>query len=59
MSSELDMRKMEWLWHVDMPFDAHPNADSLAKTARVAWDFMKDKVQPGDTLVMVVVRPPK
>ena len=52
--NERDLRQMEWLFHVDMPFDKHDCGDDLARTAKIAWGCIAHRYKPQKGLKLVV-----
>lgn len=56
-----DLRTMEWLWHVDLDIGRHQSKEDIMRTAGMAFDILKSRrtLKEGDTMVIVVVRPPK
>jgi hypothetical protein len=56
----IDLRECEWLWHVDLDMAKHQSKADIQRTAGFAYDILlgKQTLQEGDTMVIVVVRPP-
>lgn len=52
---------MKWLWHVDLNLAKRVDRNDLMRTAGMGFDILKSRrnLQDGDTMIIVVVRPPK
>ena len=60
MSDERDLRKMEWLWFVDIDLSMHGTEDEISETARLGLRTLKhlQPIKPGHRLVMAIVEEP-
>lgn len=56
-----DLRKMDWLYHVDLDIAKHHSKADIQRSAGIAWDTIQyhNPPKPGDLMVVVVVRPSK